>query len=145
MPTELGREFAPIKIFIPPHMAAEDTALYHRWAPSGLKGALRQFFDVALGDGPEFPEGAPLELEPMWIRLNQKRADAIVEYPEKISLIEFRYNATPNVFGRLITYEMLWKDDPVINKELELVVVTNREDPVMTRVAKSLNVVLVVL
>lgn len=145
MATELGREFLPITIISPPHMAAEDVSLYYRWAPNGLMGALRQFFDVGLGAGPEIPKGTSPAMERMWVRVNQKRADAIVEYPGKVSIIEFRYDATPNVFGRLITYDMLWKDDPVIAKNIELVVVTNREDPVMQRVADSLNVVLIVL
>lgn len=140
MPTILGREFPPVVVYTPTHMSVEDVALYKRWAPSGLKNALHQWFDVGLGKGAEIPPGTPPEMERMWRRVNQKRADAVIEYVDRVEIVEFRAQATLNVFGRLLGYEMLWKDDPVVAKTVVLRVVSDREDPEMRRMADKLGI-----
>lgn len=141
MPTNLGRPFMPVITRIPPHMSPEDIVIYRRWAISGLKNALRQYFDVSLGliDVPD--STASPEIKAMWVRLNQKRVDAIIEYEDHIKLIEFRHNATPNAIGRVLAYKMLWKDDPVIPKPFKMAIVSNRYDKEVDRLSIAMDII----
>ena len=145
MATDMGREYPPVIIPFPYHMSFYDRPLYLQWAVKGLSGALRQFFDVGLGEVKNMPPETTPEMSRMWIRLNQKRADAIVEYENSVALIEFRHHANPDALGRLITYKVLWKEDPVIQKYLQLILVTDWELELIRPVAQSLDIQIVVL
>lgn len=140
MPTALGRSFPPKVITHPPHMSAEDLPIYRRWAVYGLKGAIWQFFDVGLGvvDIPHEHQGKPLG--DMWEKVNQKRADAVIEYEDHVKIVEFRHEASPNAIGRILTYGVLWKDDPVIDKPHRLLIVSNRMDKDVDRLARALGI-----
>lgn len=140
MPTKLGREFPATITTIPTHMSPEDQPLYRRWAIEGLKGAIRQFFDVGLGMVSLDSVGVSEKMKIMWEKVNQKRADAIIEYEDHVKIIEFRHNVTPNAIGRILTYGMLWKDDPVIAKPWRLIIVSNRYDKDVERLSKGMSI-----
>lgn len=140
MPTDLGRIFTPVITVNPPHMSPEDTPIYRRWAIHGLKNALRQYFDVGLGRI-TVPKGVtdPGMIK-SWIRINQKRADAIIEYEDHVKIVEFRHEVTPNAIGRILTYGMLWKEDAVIKKPYQLLIVSNRFDRDVDELTKSIGI-----
>lgn len=140
MPTDLGRQFPPVIVKQPPHMAPEDTRIYKRWALTGLKNALRQFFDVGLGRVEVPPTVKDPALIKDWIRVNQKRADAVIEYDDHVKIVELRHEVTPNAIGRILTYRELWKDDPVIKKPLRLLIVSNRHDKDVERLCIQLGI-----
>jgi len=140
MPTDLGRPFSPIITRVPPHMSPEDTPIYRRWAVTGLKNALRQYFDVGLGYVEVPDRSLSPEIIKSWIRINQKRADAVVEYEDHVKIVEFRHEVTPNAIGRILTYGMLWKDDAVIEKPYKLLIVSNRYDKDVDHLASSIGI-----
>lgn len=128
MPTDLGQSFAPTWAGTPPGMSEIDTQLWHRWRSKGLVNALQLFFNVRLGaDGPMPKELSKKDIE-FWYTYVAKRADAIVEYDDHITIIELRDEANANAVGRLMMYKMLWDRDPKINKPIKLLIVTNRYD-----------------
>lgn len=145
MPTILGREYPPKVQVFPPHMASEDLPIYTRWAIDGLKGALRQFFDVGLGLGADPIPGISQPIRNMWEKVTQKRADAVIEYENHVKLIEFRHMATANAIGRVLTYHALWKDDRVIPKAVELYLVTNHGDRDVERMCKLFDITYMVV
>lgn len=140
MATILGRQF-PLKADLwPPHMSPEDYVIFRRWAADAFAGALKVFYDVGLGAGAEYPKDTPVEMVRMWTKVTQKRADLIIEYPDKVRLVELRDSATANAAGRLLVYKMLWLDDPVIPKPLILTLVTNKPDVELKRLCKLYDI-----
>ena len=140
MPTVLGRRFPPITTTYPPHMSPEDYKLFKRWMIDAFRSAINVYYDVGLGEGS--PSG--MELDPsmlkMWQKVTQKRADVVVEYLEYVDIVELRFNATSNAIGRLLSYRMLWQDDPPINKTAFFSLVSNRFDPDLERLAGEHNI-----
>lgn len=90
--------------------------------------ALRMWFDVGLGTVDNIPPGLSTELAFMWERNNQKRADAIIETPPTIWLVELRHSASLNAIGRLEGYFDLLEADNPWTKPIAPFLVTDRED-----------------
>ncbi|KKN21889.1 hypothetical protein LCGC14_0920750 [marine sediment metagenome] len=128
MPTVLGKRFGPDFRGRPPHMAPIDEVIWRRWRPALPKGLMALYFDVGLGLPRELPGPTTPEALMMWIRINQKRLDVLIEWPTEIWIVELRHAASLNAVGRLLGYRMLWRDDPVIQKPVELLIVTDRFD-----------------
>lgn len=140
MPTLMGRRYPPSVIYNPPQMSEEDYPIYKRWAVDGLKGALAQWFDVGLGEGAGLDRPTERPLQYMWLKVTQKRADVIVEYDDHIKILEMRHQASPNAIGRVLTYSMLWLDDPVIKKPAQIWIITNTWDPHVRRIAEQMGI-----
>lgn len=140
MPTILGRPYALKTDLWPPHMSPEDYAIFRRWASSAFQRALKVFYDVGLGAGADYPKDTNVEMVRMWTKVTQKRADMVIEYEDKVALVELRDGATANAVGRLLVYKMLWYEDPVITKPLTLYLVTNRYDKEIERLCKSVDI-----
>lgn len=135
MSTNLGRRFPPTVPYYPTHMSPEDYKLYKRWAVEGLKEAINVYYDVGLGEGTDPGSELDPSLKKMWTKVTQKRADAVVEYMDHVDIVELRFNATSNAIGRLLSYRMLWNDDPAIKKVSSFILVTNRFDPELLRLS----------
>lgn len=135
MPTVLGRRFAPTTALYPPHISPQDYQLFKRWGIEAFKTAINVYYDVGLGEG----IGPGNELDPsmlkMWQKITQKRADVVVEYLDRVDIVELRFNATSNAIGRLLSYRMLWNDAPEIKKPARFILVSNRFDPDLERLA----------
>ncbi len=128
MPTILGQRFGPDFSGRPPHMAPIDAEIWRRWRPSLAAGIEALYFDVGLGLPRELPQVQRSEELLMWIRLNQKRADVLIEWQREVWIVELRHAASLNAVGRILGYRMLWNQDPVIAKPLVLAIVTDRFD-----------------
>lgn len=137
MPTTLGQEFKPDWAGTPPGMSEIDRQLWHRWRSTGLKGALRMYFNVRMGADEIMPKETPEREREFWYLYVAKRADAIVEYPDNITIIELRDEANANAVGRLLQYSLLWNKDPKIAKKVRLLIITNRYDADVELLAKS--------
>lgn len=124
----LGPEFLPTWNGYPPRMSEEDYRIWTRWYPTIRQSVLRIWFDIGLGNIPEIPPGTSAELAFMWERNNQKRADAIIEAPTEIWLVELRNAASLNAIGRLEGYQDLLQPDAPWNKPIVPYLVTNHED-----------------
>ena len=135
MPTVLGRRFPPTTGIYPPHMSPEDFKLFKRWGIAAFKEAINVYYDVGLGEGAPAPENTDPSMRLMWQKVTQKRADVIVEYLNHVDIVELRFNATSNAIGRLLSYQMLWLDDPPIAKLTFFNLVSNRFDPDLERLA----------
>lgn len=124
----------------PPRMAPRDLIAWQNWWPTTRATALRVWFDVGLDSGRPVPPNTPPELAAMWARNTQHRADAIIERPATIDLVELRDTGNASAVGQLQLYGLLWQADPPNPKLLRLLLVVNRADPSVVALATHLNI-----
>lgn len=138
MATRLGPPYPPSIKRTPPHMSPEDEEIYRAWWPQHAAKAKTVFYDVGLGSGSTeaLPPNAPANYAGAWIHNTQKRADMLTVMPSGLWLIEFRHAATSNAIGRLLSYQMLWQENPVLPGKLQLFLVSNHFDPDLNKLAK---------
>lgn len=136
MPTILGTRYEPGFAGRPPHMSQEDLPIWQRWYPTIKPTARALYFDVGLGLPDELPQSDDANQLLGWIRNTQKRADAIIERAVDVLLVELRFNAQLNAIGRLQGYDLLLKDDNPFRKPIIPILVTNKPDSEVKRLAQ---------
>ena len=140
MPTVLGKKFFPNWLGVPPQMSKEDFEIWKRWRPFALRNAIAVYYDVGLGEGKPVDLTVSQNLRKMWLKVNQKRADVIIEYDNKILIVELRYNAQLDTIGRLVGYGVLWDKAPAIKKPTEFIIVTNLLDRDVKEAAEVIGI-----
>lgn len=141
MPTILGVRFPPDFTGHPPRMSAEDYPIWKRYYPTIRESARALYFDVGLGLPDELPKSDDAAQLLGWIRNTQKRADVIVEREADVLLIELRFNAQLNALGRLRGYKLLLEDDNPFKRPIIPILVTNKPDSEVGRLAELDRVV----
>jgi len=141
MPTILGTKYPPTFGARPPRMSQEDFPIWSRWYNTNHDDALALYFDVGLGLPDELPDSDDANQLLGWIRNTQKRADAIIERQRDVLIIEMRFNAQMNALGRLRGYQILLEDDNPFGKPIIPVLVTNKRDSEVARLAEDLKIV----
>lgn len=136
MPTLLGQSFSPSYLGRPARMSSEDFDIWQRWWPLARGNAREMYFDVGLGLPAELPPSEDAEQLLGWIRNTQKRADVLVLRPARVDVIELRFNATLNAIGRLQGYVVLLDDDNPFRLPIRGVLVSNRRDAEVARMAE---------
>lgn len=140
MPTELGFQFLPDWVGVPPHMSKIDFEIWKRVKDEVLKNSIAVYYDVKLGTG-RIPLGVTDVKEiNLWRRLNQKRADVIIEFGTEIKIIELRDNAKLDTIGRLVGYGLLYDSDPPFDKPVKLLIITNLQDNDVQMSAEKLGI-----
>ena len=130
---------------MPKRMSKEDYALWKIYQLTELEGATVVYFDVLLGKGQDAGPEYTDEERKFWREKTQLRADVIVDYPDKVRVVELRANASVSTVGRVQAYQMLLKDDNPFQKPIEAEVVTNVEQAIVREVAERLGVKYTVL
>jgi len=128
MSPDLGPEYSLDIGRIPPHMSSEDYILFQRWRPNyyGLKPIV--YYDVGIGPEQHGAEKLDQNLQTMWRRLNQKRIDVLLRFPDRWHIVELRDRSNANAVGRLLIYEQLWKESPPDALPVTMELVTNWTD-----------------
>ena len=145
MHTILGEHYPPTWQGIPRGMSKEDYALWQIYRLTEITGAERLYFNVLLGKGQDAGEGYTEEERKFWRERTQLRADVVVEYPDRVRVVELRVNASVSTIGRTQAYQMLLKDDNPFGKPVETEVVTNTEQAIVREVAERSGVKYTVL
>ncbi len=145
MPTTIGEAYPPTWAGTPKRMSGEDYALWKIYQVSELEGAINVYFDVLLGIGQDAGAEYTDEERRFWREKTQLRADVIVEYPDRVRVVELRANASVSTIGRTQAYQMLLKDNNPFNKPVEAEVVTNIENAQVREIAERQNVIYTVL
>lgn len=140
MPTLLGPRFGPDFTGRPARMSPEDFEIWQRWWPSIRHNVIAAYFDVGLGLPDELPPSNDADQLLGWIKNTQKRADAILERPQDVLLVELRFNAQLNAIGRLFGYQLLLEEDNPFNKAIIPLLVTNRRDSEIEKAALRLRI-----
>ena len=140
MPTILGPAFPPTYTGHPPRMSAEDFPIWLAWFPTIRSSAEALYFDVGLGLADNLPKSDDANQLLGWIRNTQKRADVIVQRAKDVLLVELRFNAQLNALGRLRGYQLLLQDDNPFGKPIVPVLVTNKRDSEVARLAEDLKI-----
>jgi hypothetical protein len=118
-------------------MSSEDFPIWSRWWPTIKQSARTLYFDVGLGLPDELPQSDDAAQLLGWIRNTQKRADVIIEREQDVLLVELRFNAQLNAIGRLEGYQLLLQDDNPFHKPIIPILVTNKRDSEVARLAEN--------
>lgn len=145
MPTDIGVPFPPDWRGYPPHMSQRDLLIWRTWYPGVARDAIALYFDVALGEGTYTPPKTPPDLARMWLRLNQKRADVVMQRASDIVIIELRASASASAIGRLLLYKKLYLQDPVLGTQLQLYLVTDRLDAPTQELAQESGILPIIV
>lgn len=145
MPTDLKRRFSPSFTGRPQQLSALDFQLWLAYRLTLPPDTIALYFDVGLGDGRPAPPGTDPATQQQWRVITQKRADVLVELPDRWLLVELRETAQPNAIGRLLTYRTLWLDDPPDQRPLNLQLVTNSPDPDVERLAAAHDIAYIII
>lgn len=129
MPTTLGPKYATDWRGKPPHMLAPDIPVWYRFLKERTGDIVSLYYDCLLG-GPVLT-AAELQdpMKRMWRALTCKRADAIAETKTETWLIEVSDTPGMRALGQLLTYQTLWREDPLISKPARMILVANQIDP----------------
>ena len=140
MAVDLGLRLPPDWAGRPPHMAPADADLWFRWKPGRLAGASALYFDVALGTGAPSPEGTAPEMARAWSRLTALRADVVVEFPDRWSIVELRAHAGASALGALLSYLALWRESPPDQRPASGSIVTDFLNDDVVRSARGFQI-----
>jgi len=140
MPTDLGKQFGNTWTGRPPHMSSQDWAIWQRWHAFRAKDFMGFYYDCAVGEGTKPPEGGTDKQRAAWIRITQKRIDAIGIRADAIWIIEVRPSAGSSAMGALLTYDHLLKDDNPFALPIRLALVTDATDNDFRRVLKAYGI-----
>lgn len=128
MPTRLSQRFPPDYTGWPPAMAPQDFRIWRAWYPKFQPHPEAIYFDVGVGAGRPAPETATPDQRKYWLRVTQKRIDALLIYPDHLRLIEMRHDASINALGRLLTYKALLESDNPFGLPIKVYLVTDNHD-----------------
>lgn len=122
-------------------MSEEDYEIWKKWREKALAGAKWMWFDVGVGKGIEVVGKWPDYIVRSWTRITQKRIDVVIQKEAEVWIVELRHSATANAVGRLLMYDMLYMDDPVLGLNRKLVLVTDRKDEDMERLCRKMKII----
>jgi len=128
MPTRLGPQYEWNWNGWPEAMSTEDYAIWLRWRATFPQPAQAMWFNVGLGPGTPATGANTANEEAGWLFLTQKRADVVLRYPDRIEIIELRFQAGANALGRLRLYNMLYQTDPVLGLDITLHLISDHID-----------------
>lgn len=128
MPTTLGDQIPFASERQLRGLVEPEASIWTRWRFNLPVGVIRIYANVRVGKG-RFAEGEFTENEKlMWLQLTQKRIDLLLEFTDKIWIVELRRIASSGALGRLLMYKRLYAEDPVIPKPVTLALVTDAKD-----------------
>jgi len=98
-------------------------------------------YDVPVGTPREYPKGYPFGITELMEQKSRKRIDVVGYSMDKAFIIEVERNAMPSVFGDVLAKTKLFKEEHPEFKEYFPMVITDRENPDMIRLAKDFGVI----
>lgn len=117
-----------------------EASIWTRWRFSLPVGVIRIYANVRVGKG-RHAEGEFTEDErKMWLAVTQKRIDVLLEFQDRIWIVELRRIASSGALGRLLMYKLLYEEDPVIPKPVTLALVTDFKDDDVLETTKVLGI-----
>ena len=128
MPTTLGAGFPTNWRGTPRHMLQQDVPVWWRFLDRYGQYINTVYYSCLVG-GPwltPIEEQDPLKV--MWRANTAKRIDALAELEDSIWIIEVSDRPGMRALGQLITYQSLWREDPIIDKPVTLVLVSSSVD-----------------
>lgn len=145
MPVRIGKAYDTTWRGRPPAMLANDVPVWYRFVDTYGYLFQRVWYDAELG-GPHLTTGQVADpYEKMWRRLTSKRCDAIVETERELWIIEVALSAGLRALGQLLTYRVLYLEDPPIVKPEQLLIVCEVIDPDTAVAAATYGVLIYVV
>lgn len=140
MPTDLGKLYPATYSGMPPHMGSNDFEIWQRYYTLHWRDFTGFYFDSAVGQGAEIPEGTPEKLARTWTRLTQKRIDVIGIRKDAIWVIEVRDSAGTSALGAVLSYVHLIKNDNPFSLPLRMAVLTDHSDRDMKSIMRDYGI-----
>lgn len=109
-------------------MLPPDIPVWWRFLEKWGFGIERLWYDCLLGGPFLTPEEEKDPLKKSWRYVNSKRPDAIAETKNEVWIIEVSANPGLRAMGQVFSYQMLWQEDPKIDKIDRMVLVVETLD-----------------
>lgn len=110
----------------PEGMWGPEMALWKRFQALHCAEWSRIWFNVRVGPGEMLTAGAGDAEQNYWKTITQRRIDVLVETDQDIIIVEMRCNADKGTFAAAILYRELWREEYEEDKNLRVLIVTNR-------------------
>lgn len=145
MPTNLGNPVPRKTERDLPGLVQPEAQIWNRWRHNLPSGVINVYANVRIGRG-RVGLGSFTEDETrLWLLDTQKRIDVILEFYDKMWIVELRRVAGAGALGRLMMYKLLYLDDPVLEKRIDLVLVSDSEDREVKRTATMIGIKYIVV
>ncbi|MGR3319644.1 MAG: hypothetical protein ACUZ8O_14345 [Candidatus Anammoxibacter sp.] len=122
-----------------------EASIWTRWRFSLPAGVIRIYANVRVGKGRVAEGNFTEDDRKMWLSLTQKRIDVLLEFSDKVWIVELRRVASSGALGRLMMYKQLYEEDPVLSKPVTLALVTDFKDEDVENIAFTLGVKYIVV
>jgi len=145
MKPNLKQAYPPDWKGMPMQMSARDRELWLRFQESMPEGFIHFYFDVQVGTPVvEAPEEKP-EIKAMIEQTTRLRIDAVGEKKNEYWLIELRPSAMCGAIGSILTYKTLWEEDPIDDKIITPVIVTDNTNRNIISAAGRLKIIILLV
>lgn len=130
-----GREFA--------HMSTEEKMIWQKAKSLPFFNGLQFFYDVRVGDGLQYPEGATEMQLKIAEALTTKRIDVVGIDQDTVHIIEVKVEAGLSGIGQLVGYQLLYRNKFDYQGLVKLWYVTNRAQSDIAIVAAGSHITLI--
>jgi len=144
MPTTIGEKYDLSYTGVPPMMSPKDFEIWKRYLPDIPENYEGVYYNVHVGNGLPIPTNLPQKYKDFWLEKTQLRIDALVVFKDKVWIIEIRDSARSDALGRLLAYDMLYRDDNVFGLPVSLTLVTDFYISDLARLAAELGIIYIV-
>jgi len=145
MKPDLSEPFPPDWTGYPLQMSANDHQIWLRWRDIYALEFERLYFSVTVGEPTLWTEGLEEDMMRMVQHASRRRIDVVGEKKDEWWLMEFRQNAGPGAIGSVLTYKVLWEEDPPDKRLVTPVIVTDATDKNLAAVCSKLKIVLLLV
>ena len=145
MKPTLKEAYSPGWNGMPMKMSPRDLELWIRFQNYYFDKFDRFYFDVLVGEPVIETTYETEAMKAMIEQSSRLRIDAVGERKDEYWLIEFRPNAAPGAIGSILTYKTLWEAEPLDDRIVTPVIVTDNTNRNITKVAAILNIILILV
>lgn len=128
-----------------PHMKPADVVIWEKFIAQNPSAYENVVYDLAVGTGPEAPEGSDEAIQRDITILGQRKIDVVGFTGNEVHIIEVKPRAGTSAFGQVKGYEALYKKFINENAETKAVVITDSETPDVDLLSEAMGVKVVVV
>lgn len=140
MPTSTGKSYETNWRGQPPHLLEVDVPVWYEFLNHHAPDVVKLYYDVYVGGHDFTPEQLKDPFQRMWYRNTAKRIDAVIETENEVWLIEVATYLAIRAIGQAMSYQVLWSQDPKIDKIERPVLVGKYMDADLLGVAGKLGI-----
>lgn len=134
------RWFSPNQLPKYPGLGANDSVVMNQYLGTKPQGLVRVAYSLPLGQGRPADENTEGALLSDWQYLTKLKVDAILEFTDRIELMEVKTNAEAGAIGQLLCYNILFRQTFLTSLPVYNVILCSSIHPDVLRCAGILNI-----